>query len=225
MASTIKLKNGSGAPLAADLVQGEPALDLTNKRLYTEDSGGTVIEIGTNPSSLSINGTAVTATAAELNTLDGITATVAELNTLDGITATVTELNYTDGVTSNIQTQLDAKAPTASPTFTGTVTASVVDATYYNEGVYSLTGTAIDPANGSVQYKTLSANTTFTESLADGDSVTLRISGGATYTVTWPTMTWVTSAGNTAPTLTAGDVVVLWQEGTTVYGAYVGSYV
>jgi hypothetical protein len=49
MASTIKLKNGSGAPLAGDLVQGEPALDLTNKRLYTEDSGGTVIEVGTNP--------------------------------------------------------------------------------------------------------------------------------------------------------------------------------
>ena len=52
MASTIKLKNGSGAPTAGDLVQGEPALDLTNKRLYTEDSGGTVLEIGTNPTSL-----------------------------------------------------------------------------------------------------------------------------------------------------------------------------
>ena len=47
--TTIKLKNGSGAPTAGDLVQGEPALDLTNKRLYTEDSGGTVIEVGTNP--------------------------------------------------------------------------------------------------------------------------------------------------------------------------------
>ena len=50
--TTIKLKNGSGAPLAGDLVQGEPALDLTNKRLYTEDSGGSVIEVGTNPTSL-----------------------------------------------------------------------------------------------------------------------------------------------------------------------------
>jgi hypothetical protein len=29
MATTIKLKNGSGAPLAGDLVQGEPALDLS----------------------------------------------------------------------------------------------------------------------------------------------------------------------------------------------------
>lgn len=52
MPSVIKLKNGSGAPLASDLVQGEPALDLTNKRLYTENASGTVIEIGTNPTSL-----------------------------------------------------------------------------------------------------------------------------------------------------------------------------
>jgi len=51
----------------------------------------------------------ITATTAELNILDGVTATASELNALDGITATVTELNYTDGVTSAIQTQLDAK--------------------------------------------------------------------------------------------------------------------
>ena len=64
-----------------------------------------------------------TVTTAELNVLDGITSTTAELNILDGVTATSTELNYVDGVTSNIQTQLNAKAPLASPTFTGTVTA------------------------------------------------------------------------------------------------------
>ena len=51
----------------------------------------------------------VTATATELNILDGVTATTAELNKLDGVTATTTELNYVDGVTSNIQTQLDGK--------------------------------------------------------------------------------------------------------------------
>ena len=36
-----------------------------------------------------------------------VTATAAEVNVLDGITASTTELNYVDGVTSNIQTQLD----------------------------------------------------------------------------------------------------------------------
>lgn len=42
----------------------------------------------------------------------GITATASEINVLDGITATTAELNYTDGVTSNIQTQLDGKQAT-----------------------------------------------------------------------------------------------------------------
>jgi hypothetical protein len=37
------------------------------------------------------------------------------------VTATGTELNYVDGVTSDIQTQLNAKAPTADPDFTGLV--------------------------------------------------------------------------------------------------------
>jgi hypothetical protein len=46
---------------------------------------------------------------------------------LDASSATIgnvsnTELQYLDGVTSAIQTQLNAKAPLASPTFTGTVT-------------------------------------------------------------------------------------------------------
>lgn len=40
----------------------------------------------------------------------GITATAAELNILDGATLTTAELNFVDGVTSNIQTQLDGKA-------------------------------------------------------------------------------------------------------------------
>ena len=66
----------------------------------------------------------VTADATELNLLDGVTATTTELNLLAGVTATTDELNYVDGVTSAIQTQLDAKAPTASPTLTGTVTAA-----------------------------------------------------------------------------------------------------
>lgn len=37
-------------------------------------------------------------------------------------TTTATEIGYVNGVTSAIQTQLDLKAPLASPTFTGTIT-------------------------------------------------------------------------------------------------------
>jgi hypothetical protein len=62
----------------------------------------------------------VTATTAELNILDGVTSTTAELNILDGVTATTAEINYIDGVTSNIQTQLNLKAPLAGASLTGT---------------------------------------------------------------------------------------------------------
>jgi len=72
-----------------------------------------------------VGGTAVSASAAELNKMDGVTATTAELN-------------YTDGVTSNIQTQLDAKAPTASPTFTGTANIPTVNATTVDLGNWTI---------------------------------------------------------------------------------------
>lgn len=50
--------------------------------------------------SLTLGGTAITSTAAELNILDGVTSTAAELNILDGVTSTTAELNILDGVTS-----------------------------------------------------------------------------------------------------------------------------
>lgn len=39
--------------------------------------------------------------------ISDLTATAAEINILDGVTATTTEINYLDGVTSNIQSQFD----------------------------------------------------------------------------------------------------------------------
>jgi hypothetical protein len=58
-----------------------------------------------------IDGDAIYLTPDEQVTLLdlGVTATASELNKMDGVTATTTELNYCDGVTSNIQTQLDNK--------------------------------------------------------------------------------------------------------------------
>lgn len=44
------------------------------------------------------------------------------------ITPTSVELNYVDGVTSSIQTQLDAKAPLASPALTGNPTSTTQSA-------------------------------------------------------------------------------------------------
>ena len=62
---------------------------------------GTSGTIAPDLSTLTINGTDVTATAAELNILDGVTSTAAELNILDGVTSTAAELNLLDGSTAN----------------------------------------------------------------------------------------------------------------------------
>ena len=55
---------------------------------------------------INFNGTAITATAAELNIMDGVTSTAAELNILDGVTSTAAELNIVDGGTSATSTTL-----------------------------------------------------------------------------------------------------------------------
>ena len=53
------------------------------------------------------SGTLTNCTGLPAAGLSDVTATAAELNILDGATLTVTELNYVDGVTSAIQTQID----------------------------------------------------------------------------------------------------------------------
>ena len=59
---------------------------------------------------------------------------------LGGVSAT--EFGYLDGVTSAIQTQLDAKAPTASPTFTGTATIPTAAITTVDLGDWTITESA-----------------------------------------------------------------------------------
>lgn len=95
---------------------------LTNKTLTSPVintatiTGGTVS--GITDLAVADGGTGASNAAGALLNF-GLTATAAELNTLDGITATTVELNYIDGVTSAVQTQLDAKAPSTSPTLSG----------------------------------------------------------------------------------------------------------
>ena len=145
----------------------------------------------------------------------GITSTAAELNILDGVTATSTELNYLDITT--LGTSEASKAVTADANGDVKFSNAIV------ETVYDLTGTALDPNNGTVQTKTISANTTFTDSLSAGESMSLHLTSASSYTITWPTITWITGNGNAAPTLTAADTVVLFKISTTLYGVWIGS--
>jgi hypothetical protein len=176
----------------------------------------------------------LTSAATALTNL-GVSATAAELNILDGATLTTTELNYVDGVTSAIQTQLDAKM---TPTYTGDVdiTGELI-ADSYNETYAAVTSTGnattVNCEAGNTFSHTLTENTTFTFSNppASGTSYTFSIeiiqdASASGFTVTWPaSVDWPAA---TAPTLTATasakDVFVFTTRdgGTNWYGFTAG---
>ena len=129
----------------------------------------------------------VTSTAAELNILDGVTATATELNILDGVTTTTAELNFVDGVTSAIQTQLNAKAPLASPTFTGTVAAPTLNVS--GNLTVSGTTTTLNTATLDVEDKNITLNygSGDTSGSASGAGITIQDAVDATTdaTILW----------------------------------------
>lgn len=89
-----------------NLVDGSSAGTIVNSKAVVYGAAGQV-----NATTLQIAGNSITATATELNVLDGITSTTAELNILDGVTATAAELNYLDIAT--LGTSAASKAITA----------------------------------------------------------------------------------------------------------------
>jgi hypothetical protein len=105
-------------------------------------------------------------------------------------------------------------------TMTGNLT---LDA--YTEKVATLatSGTiALNPSTGTTLSCAAAGTVTFTDSLSSGQSISLLLTGGSSYTINWPTTTWVTAAGNTAPTLSANNTLVFWKISSTLYGALVG---
>lgn len=149
----------------------------------------------------------------------GITATAAELNKLDGVTATVTELNYVDGVTSNIQTQLNGKAatnhthsylPLSGGTLTGTLNSRAIAPTATN--TYSL-GTS------SLKYKAVYA-TTFYGSLSGNASSATKLGSSTVGSSVKPI--YLNNGTATASSSTVGSATrpVYLNNGTITQGTY-----
>ena len=118
------------------------------------------------------------------------------------------------------------KMPLAGGTFTG----EVIFQKEITETVYQLTTTAsgdttrdLDPSNGTIQTLTLGINSTVSANNFDtGQSLLLIVTAsGSSYTITWPTMTWV---GGSPPTLGGATptAIELFKVGSTLYGATVG---
>ena len=86
-------------PATTDTLVGKTTTDtLTNKRLTSPKLNEDVAITATATEVNILDG--VTATTSEINILDGVTSTTSELNILDGVTSTASELNILDGVTS-----------------------------------------------------------------------------------------------------------------------------
>lgn len=86
-----------------------PALGVTNMATSKNRIDNLVAK------KLTVGGVDITASASEINTLDGLTASAAELNIMDGVTASTAELNILDGVTATaaeINTAADKAAQT-----------------------------------------------------------------------------------------------------------------
>ena len=110
--------------------------------------------------------------------------------------------------------------PLTGGTMTGNLT---LDA--YTEKVATLatSGTiALNPSTGTTLSCAAAGTVTFTDSLSSGQNISLLLTNGSSYTINWPTTTWVTAAGNTAPTLSASNTLVFWKISTTLYGALIG---
>ena len=115
---------GSSTNLYDELVEGGFVVEATDTEallIRKASDGGDVFTIDTSAETVRINSHDGSTKGLKLgSTL--VTSTASELNILDGASLSTAELNYVDGVTSAIQTQMDTKAPLASPTFTGTIT-------------------------------------------------------------------------------------------------------
>jgi len=116
MATKIVTKNSStasAAPTASDLVQGELAVNVTDKRLYTENASGAIVELGTNPSTIDINAGTIDGTVIGGTTTAAISGTTGQFGTslnvdgtatMDGLTSSSTiKVDHTGDLTNAIQ--------------------------------------------------------------------------------------------------------------------------
>jgi hypothetical protein len=125
--------------LKDEIIALETSLNLTASRAIATDTNGRLVVVATTAAELAfVNGvTSAIQTQLDLKapkaspTFTGTVTVPPAANfalqtgtssVLEASATTKTELGYLSGVTSAIQTQMDLKAPKASPTFTGTVT-------------------------------------------------------------------------------------------------------
>lgn len=97
------------------------------------------------------------------------------------VTTTAEKLNFTSDVTSAIQAQLDAKAGTSGPTFTGTLTAATINATTLQIGGNAITSDSgeLNLLDGSAAGTIANSKAVIYGSSGEVNATTLQIAGSS----------------------------------------------
>lgn len=171
------------------------------------------------PSPVTLGGTSMTATAAELNTLAGITATTAELNVLDGLDRGSILYGNASSATAVLGQGTANQVLTSDGTDIAWQNVAAVAALVYN--AWTVKTTTYTAVNGD-QLIANHASTPFTVTLpaspSVGDSVTLKNVGAALLTVGRNSQNINSAAADaTMPTGNAAqlvyvDVTIGWKE-------------
>jgi hypothetical protein len=216
-----------------------PTADINGGNIDGTAIGASSASTG-NFTTLSINGTAVTSTAAELNILDGVTASAAELNLLDGVTSTTAELNILDGITataSELNVLDGITASTAELNILSGVTSSTAELNLLDgvtastseinhlDGVTSNIQTQLDSVGtdglptqtgNSGYYLTTNGTSASWDNLKDGPTFTGTVTFSGTGATTLP-------SGTTAQRPTAAQGMVRFNTTTNGFEGYNGS--
>ena len=174
MATKIVTKNSSTAsavPTTSDLVQGELAVNVADKRLFTEDNTGTIVELGTNPSTIDIDAGTIDGAVIGDNTPAAITGStvtstgnIVVSGTVDGrdVAADGTKL---DGIEASADvtdtTNVTAAGALMDSEVTNLAQVKAFDSSDYATAAQGTTADNALPKSGGAMTGAITTNSTF----------------------------------------------------------------
>lgn len=195
----LKKRDTTGAPGAGDLTNSalgaEVSVNTFDKRLHSKDSGGNVVELGTNPTSLTTGALTATGTTTLATSLTGIA-------------------KLTSGVVSAATAGTDYAAIGTASTWTASQRGTV---TTDNDGSFDM--------NVTNNFKCTPTGTfalTFTNITAGQSGFVLLVNTGG-HSITAAASTKVQTGALTAISAAGTYILNYWSDGTNVYVTHSGA--